>query len=71
VLHCAVMFTVFSAFFLGGQNFRLSSLVGGVWVVFVITLSCGLLSLSFSCIDQVGVFCYNIYLLIAYLYIIL
>jgi hypothetical protein len=33
VLHYVVKFAVFMPFFPGGQNFRLSSLVGGVWVV--------------------------------------
>jgi hypothetical protein len=42
----------------GGQSFRLSSLVGEVWVVCYYLFLCGLLSLSLSCMDQVGIFCY-------------
>ena len=57
-LHCAVMFTVLFGVSSGGQSFRLSSLVGEVWVVYYYLFLCGLLSLSLSCMDQVGIFCY-------------
>ena len=57
-LHCAVMFTVLFGVSSGGQSFRLSSLVGEVWVVCYYLFLCGLLSLSLSCMDLVGIFCY-------------
>ena len=57
-LHCAVMFTVLLGVSSSGQSFRLSSLVGEVWVVCYYLFLCGLLSLSLSCMDQVGIFCY-------------
>jgi len=65
-LHCAVMFTLLFGDSSGGQSFRLSSLVGEVWVVCYYRFLCGLLSLSLSCMDQVGIFCY-IYSLANYL----
>jgi len=52
------MFTVLFGVSSGGQSFRLSSLVGEVWVVCYYLFLCGLLSLSLSCMDQVGIFCY-------------
>jgi hypothetical protein len=57
-LHCAVMFTVLLGVSSSGQSFRLSCLVGEVWVVCYYLFLCGLLSLSLSCMDQVGIFCY-------------
>jgi hypothetical protein len=57
-VHCAVMFTVLFGVSSGGQSFRLSSLVGEVWVACYYLFLCGLLSLSLSCMDQVGIFCY-------------
>ena len=47
-LHCTVMFTVLFCVSSGGQSFRLSSLVGEVWVVCYYLFLCGLLSLSLS-----------------------
>ena len=52
------MFTVLFGVSSGGQSFRLSSLVGEVWVVYYYLFLCGLLSLSLSCMDQVGIYCY-------------
>jgi len=52
------MFTVLFGVSSGGQSFRLSSLVGEVWVVRYYLFLCGLLSLSLSRMDQVGIFCY-------------
>jgi len=43
-LHCAVMFTVLFGVSFGGQSFRLSSLVGEVWVVCYYLFLLGLLS---------------------------
>jgi len=60
------MFTVLFGLSSGGQSFRLNSLVGEVWVVCNYLFLCGLLSLSLSCMDQVGIFCY-IYSLANYL----
>ena len=57
-LHCAVMFTVLFGVSSGGQSFRLSSLVGEVWVVCYYLFLCALLSLSLSCMDQDDIFCY-------------
>jgi len=48
------MFTVLFGVSSGGQSFRLSSLVGEVWVIYYY----GLLPLSLSCMDQVDIFCY-------------
>jgi len=68
-LHCAVMFTVLFGVSSGGQSFSLSSLIGEVWVVCYYLFLCRLLSLSLSCMDQVGIFCY-IYSLANYVSII-
>ena len=57
-LHCAVIFTVLFGVSSGGQSLRLSSLVGEVWVVCYYLFLCGLLLLSLSCMEQVGIFCY-------------
>jgi len=51
-LHCAVMFTVLFGVSSGGQSFRLSSLVGEVWVVYYYLFLCGLLSLSLSVLGE-------------------
>jgi hypothetical protein len=52
------MFTVLFSVSSGGQSYRLSGLVGEVWVVCCYLFVCGLLYLSLSCMDQVGIFCY-------------
>ena len=51
-LHCAVMFTVLFGVSSGGQSFRLSSLVGEVWVACYYPFLCGLLSLSLSVLGE-------------------
>jgi len=62
------MFTVLFGVSSGGQSFRLSSLVGDVWVVCYYLFLCGLLSLSLSCMDQVGIFCYIYIYIYIYFY---
>ena len=52
------MFIVLFGVSSGGQSFKLSSLVGEVWIVCYYLFLCGLLSLSLSCMDQVGIYCY-------------
>jgi len=47
-----VMFTVLFGVSSGGQSFRLSSLVGEVWVVYYYLFLCGLLSLSLSVLGE-------------------
>jgi Ca2+/H+ antiporter len=51
-LHCAVIFTVLFGFSSGGQSFRLSRIVGEVWVVCYYLFLCGLLSLSLSVLGE-------------------
>jgi hypothetical protein len=51
-LNCAVIFNVLFGVSSSRQSFRLSSLVGEVWVVYYYLFLCGLLSLSLSVLGE-------------------